>query len=202
MSGIATAVIGTSVVQGALQSRAADRAADAQVASSNEAIALQREQFEAIQELLAPYIEAGSGALGAQQDLLGLSGPEAQQAAIAQIQNSPQFSALVAQGEEGILQNAAATGGLRGGNTQGALAQFRPQVLNQLINQRFGQLGGLAQMGQNSAVGQGSFGQNMAGQVTNLIGQRGAAQAGEYLADAQAINTGIGGLTTALLGGF
>ena len=59
---------------------------------------------------------------------------------------------MVFQGENAMLQNAAATGGLRGGNLQGALAKFRPQVLSQLINQRMAQLGGLAGMGQQAAT--------------------------------------------------
>jgi hypothetical protein len=42
----------------------------------------QRRQFDAIQKLFRPYVEAGGGALARQLDLAGVSGPEAQQAAI------------------------------------------------------------------------------------------------------------------------
>lgn len=91
--------------------------------------------------------QAGLGSLQAQQALVGLLGPEAQQAAIAQLEASPQFQSLVAQGEAGILANAAATGGVRGGNTQAALAQFRPGLLSSIIEQQYARLGGLSGMG-------------------------------------------------------
>jgi hypothetical protein len=118
--------------------------------------------------------------------LIGLGGPEAQREAIAGIENSPQFQSLIRQGETGILQNAAATGGLRGGNVQGALAQFRPQVLSQLIDSQFGRLGSIAGMGQASAAGQANLSQQTGNNITNLLGQQGAAQAGLALAQGQA----------------
>jgi hypothetical protein len=148
MSWVATAVIGGSVISGVggymAQKSAAEEASGAQREASQAAIAEQRRQQAEMERLLAPYMQAGQGALTAQQNLLGLGGPEAQQAAIAQLESSPQFQAMMQQGESAILQNASATGGLRGGNTQAALAQFRPQLLSQLIQQQMGQLGGLA----------------------------------------------------------
>src|SRR5206468_3591196 len=74
------------------------------------------------------------GSLGAQQDILGLNGPDAQQAAINRLQTMPAFTSALTLGENRILQNASATGGLRGGNTQGALAYFAPSLLAQQIN--------------------------------------------------------------------
>jgi hypothetical protein len=96
----------------------------------------QRRQFDEIQKLLSPYVQAGTGAISGfqpfqeagaqafeqQQALAGLRGPEAQQAAIAQIEQSPFLQAQIRQGEEAMLQRASATGGLRGGNIQAALA--------------------------------------------------------------------------------
>lgn len=173
-------------------------AAKTQAAAAQSAIDLQREQFNKLQEILAPYLQAGTGALSAQQALLGLSGPEAQAQAIQQIQNSPEMAALTQQGQNAILANASATGGLRGGNTQAALSQFQPALLNQLINQRMGQLGGLSGMGQNTALGQGGFGQNYAGNVGNLVLQQGAYQAGGQMIAPNLLggllNTGFQGL--------
>jgi hypothetical protein len=101
---------------------------------------------------------------------------------------------LVGAGEEAMLQSAAATGGLRGGNTQAALAQFRPQVLSSLINQQYSRLGGLATMGQNSAVGVGNAGQVAAANIGNLYGQQGAAAAGSALASGQAFGNVMGSI--------
>lgn len=184
--GTAALGAGASIYSARQQSKAADKAARAQVAATESGIAEQRRQFDAIQALLAPYAEGGEEALQAQRALIGLAGANEQQQAITQLEQSPQFQALQQQGEESILQNAAATGGLRGGNTQAALAQFRPQMLSNLIQQQYANLGGLSSLGQNAAALTGNAGQNFANQVANLYGQQGAAQAGAAIARGQA----------------
>lgn len=198
MSGIATAVVAGSVITGYMASSAssdaAQTAADAQTQSSAAGIAEQRRQFDSIRELLKPYVDAGSGSLGAQKDLMGLNGAGAQKTAIAGIENSPEMAALTQQGENAMLQNASATGGLRGGNIQAALAKFRPQLLSQLIQQRFQNLGGITSIGQNAAAGTGNAGMNSANQITNLLQQQGAAQAGSALAAGNAQAQAWGGV--------
>lgn len=208
MSWIATAVIGGSVITGVggylAQKSAAEEASGAQRSASEAAIAEQRRQQAESERLLAPYMQAGQGALGQQQALLGLAGPEAQAAAIAQLEQSPQFQAMLQQGESAILQNASATGGLRGGNTQAALAQFRPAMLSQLIQQQMAQLGGLSAMGQQGAMGAAGFGQQSAANVGNLLGGIGQAQAGAAMAQGQGMANLFGGVGGALgtLGGL
>jgi hypothetical protein len=198
--------VGSSLLSSSMQSDAASDAAAAQSGAAQSGIEEQRRQFDAVQKLLAPYIQAGTGAIGGlkpfqeagaqafqqQQALAGLLGPEAQQAAVAQLEQSPELSALTRQGEEAMLQQASATGGLRGGNLQGALAQFRPQMLSGLIERQLGRLGGFAgtglgvtealyRGGQASATGQASMAQATGANVGNLLGQMGAAQAGGAL---------------------
>jgi hypothetical protein len=205
---VATAVIAGSVISGVggyfAQKSAAEEAAGAQRSASEAAIAEQRRQQAEMERLLSPYMQAGQGALGAQQALLGLGGPEAQQAAISQLEQSPQFQAMVEQGETAILQNASATGGLRGGNTQAALAQFRPQMLSQLIQQQMAQLGGMAGMGQQSALGAAGYGQQGAQGVMGQLGAMGQAQAGAAMAQGQGMANLFGGIGGALgtLGGL
>lgn len=172
----------------------AQAAAGTQAASAEAGIQEQRRQFDKIVELMSPYVGAGTGALGQQQALLGLTGAGAQQQAISGIEQSPQFLEMVRQGENALLQNASATGGLRGGNVQSALAQYRPQILSDLINQQYGRLGGLSQMGQAAAGGQASAGQSMASNVGNLLGQQGAAMAGGQLAASQVPSQAFGSL--------
>jgi hypothetical protein len=189
MSGVATAVVAGSVITGYMsskaQSKAASTAADAQTEASQAGIDEQRRQFEAVQALLKPYIEAGTWALGAQQNLIGLGGAAKQQEAIAALEQSPQFQMLQQQGENALLQQASATGGLRGGNTQAALAQFRPQLLSQLIESQYGKLSGLTGIGQASAAGQAAAAQQQGSDIASLLGQQGAAQAGAALAAGQ-----------------
>jgi hypothetical protein len=190
MSGIATAVVVGSVATGVMSSRAqkkaANAAAGAQMEASEMGVEEQRRQFDAIQKLLKPYADAGLSGLSGQQDLIGINGTKAQQAAIGNINNSAEMQTYLQQGENAILQNASATGGLRGGNTQAALAQFRPQLLNQLINQRYQNLAGMTSLGQNAAAGTGNAGMQAASNISNLYQQSGAAQAGAALAHGQA----------------
>jgi hypothetical protein len=170
-------------ITGAKQAgEAAERAGQTQAGAAQAGIEEQRRQFDALIELMAPYVQAGQGAMGQQQALIGLQGAEAQKKAISGFEQSPLFQAMTQQGENAILQNASATGGLRGGNVQGALAEFRPQVLNALIEQQYGRLGGISSMGQASAAGQAASGLTSASNIGNLLANQGAAIAGGQMA--------------------
>lgn len=186
---------GASILGGAMQSDAAGDAADAQTASAEAGIAEQRAAREELRRLLQPYTQAGVPALDQMQALLGLGGANAQQQAIGGIESSPAFMAAMQQGENALLQNASATGGLRGGNVQAALAQFRPQLLAQEIENRYSRLGGLASLGQQSAAGVGTAGINVGSNIGNLLAQQGAAQAGASLAQGQAFGNALGGIS-------
>lgn len=211
MSWVAVAVAGAGIVGSVITadaaSSAADTAANAQTGASNAGIAQQNKQFEAIQKLLQPYVTAGTGALGQQQNLTGLNGADAQQSAIDALQKSPAFTSAQQLGERSILANASATGGLRGGNTQAALAQFSPALLAQTINDQYARLGGLTSIGQNAAAGVGNAGMQTGNNVTQLLGQIGSAQAGNALAQGRATAGWVNGATGALgtfagMGGF
>lgn len=191
-------LIGATVGGGLLQSSAANKATNAQTAADAAAIEEQRRQFDAMQKLVQPYVEAGTPALQGILDIVGLGGAGTQQAAISQQEQSPFFQALAAQGENALLQNASATGGLRGGNIQGALGQFRPNLLNQFIEQQYGRLGGIAQMGQNSATGVGTAGMNMASNIGNITQNTGQAQAAGALAQGNIWGNAAGTLGGAL----
>jgi hypothetical protein len=169
-------------------------AAATQAASAQQGVNQQQQMLEAFQKVLAPYVNAGTGALTAQQNLLGLNGNDAQQSAIAALQSSPQFQALKKQGEDSILANASATGGLRGGNVQGALAQFSPALLAQIIQQQFGNLGGIASNGENAAAGVGNAGLQTGQNIANLFQQQGAATAGGQIAQGGVARQGFGDL--------
>jgi hypothetical protein len=143
----------------------------------------------------------------------GLTGQEAQAQAIEKIAQSPLLAELTRQGEEALLQNRAATGGLRGGNTQGALAQFRPAMLQAEIDKYYGRLAGLSGVGQQSILSSPTMGQaggypsqyptssSLPGLYGNLAGAAGiqpsaASQGGVN----QALIGGIGQLGGTVLG--
>lgn len=190
---LAIGLVGTAASASA-QKKAASSAAAAQTQASEAGIAEQARQFDAVRELLKPFVETGTDAQRALANLAGLGGAEAQQAAIQGIEQSPELASMVSQGEQAILANAAATGGLRGGNTQAALAKFRPAMLSQQIATQYGRLGGLASMGQASAAGQAAAAQQFGANVSDLLQQSGAAQAGAALARGQATANMWGGI--------
>ena len=179
-------VAGSQLLGSSMQAKAAGSAAETQAGAAQAGIEEQRRQFDAMQELLKPYTEAGTPALEAQQAFLGLRGPEAERAAIDRIRGGETFKALSQQGEEAMLQRASATGGLRGGNIQGALAQFRPQLLSSLIEEQYGRLGGMTKLGLSSAAGVGAAGMETGTNVSNLLASQGAARAGGQLGEAKA----------------
>lgn len=136
---------------------AAQRAGRAGEISQFELSQLAKAAPGALRELQT-FSEVGQNALMMQQALSGAAGPQIQKQVIANIEQSPEFQTMARQGEAAILQNASATGGLRGGNVQAALAQYRPQLLNQFIQQKYQQLGGLAQAGLETSRGLTSLG--------------------------------------------
>ena len=229
MSFVASAIAVVGVGNAVIQGNAASRASRAQVQGAEAGIAEQRRQFDLAQQVLAPYVAAGTEALTglkpytevgpealAQQRILaGLEGPEKQREAINALAANPEFQALPRQGEEALLQRASATGGLRGGNIQGALAQYRPQMLQNYIEQQYGRLGGLtalgqttsqniAQLGQASAAGQAANALQTGANIANLYGDIGAARAGNALAQGQMFGNILGSVSRfggSLLGG-
>lgn len=205
----AVAAAGASLVGGMMasdaQSSAASSAAGAQTYNAELAVAEQRRQFDALRELLAPYNAVGTPALEGQKNLIGLNGTGQQSDAISAIANGPEMAALMKQGENAILSNASATGNLRGGNTQAALATFRPQLLAQLIQQKYANLGGLTTLGQNSAVGVGNAGMASANSVSQLFNQIGASQSGAAMAQGRndaSLISGISGTLGTLAGKY
>ena len=166
--------------------RAAQAAAGVQAQSSLAGIDEQRRQFDISQEQAAPFREAGVGALGQQQALLGLSGQEAQQAAFTGLEESAGQRFIRDRQERSLLRNASATGGLGGGNVQTALQQQAAGFAQQDIQNQFSRLGQLSGQGQAATTNIAQLGGQTASNISNLLGQEGAARASGILAPAQA----------------
>lgn len=311
---VASAVIGAgaSIYSGKKASSAARKAAAAQQRGQDAALEEQRRQFDAIREILAPYVQAGRpeltqpyisagpGAIQQMQRLAGLGGEQARQQAIIDIRQSPQFTQLsditkekideynrtrdqlrkrvkgennlaafdlatnagvrdiqsqgyaqqqallqpvlqdkqyeqmgidqqrqaiqqieqgplyqelAKQGEEAILASASATGRRGSEGTQSALARYRPQLLNQLIEQQYARLGGLTNvgqvasqnllnLGQASAAGQAAGGIQSGNAIAGLLSSQGAAQAAGITGAGAAQAGGISGVGNAISGGI
>lgn len=249
MPGPAVAGAVGSVASGVIGSNSAKKAANAQSRTADAQIAESRRQFDLVQQLLSPYVQAGTKGLGGMLALMGIGGREAnnltvqaipgrgrrdpvtyrvgdktfasqqeaqayatansttaisdqdaQQAEIDKITGGAQFGELTRQGEYAIQANASSTGGLRGGNTQAALAQYRPALLQSLIDRQLANYGGLASSGQNAAAMTGTAAQNTGAQVNAALGDKGAAQAGGFLAAGQAWQNAGSGIISTLSG--
>lgn len=191
----AVATIGAGIYGANQQKKAASQAAKAQTQANDASIAEQQRQYDNYQKLVNPYINAGYSALGNQQDLLGLNGYGQQQAALNNIQNSPFLQSAYKQAENAIMQHAAATGGLRGGNIQEALADNRMNMFNTAYKDQLQNLGNIVTTGQNSATNTGTQGMQMAGNIGNLLANKGEAQGGYALAKGQATSGLVNNLT-------
>jgi hypothetical protein len=155
--------------------KAAEKAAAGQATAAEQGTAEVRRQFDITQEQLQPFQQAGVSALEQQQALIGLGGQEAQQQAFAGLEESRGQQFLRERGQKNLLRNAAAIGGIGGGNVREALVQQGVGFAQQDIQNQFGRLGQIAGQGQAAATNVGQFGAQAAGQISQGI--QGAAQA-------------------------
>lgn len=175
---------------GADDAKAVKEGSAADVKDINKGIGVVEDASAASQGGLDPYAQAGADSVAQMRALAGLDGDQAQQAALASMQNDPTFLAAVQQQEQAILANGSATGGLRGGNMQDALANNRSALFGAFLQNRMGQLGQMSGQGQQAATQQGMFGMQGAGGLADLFGQRGAATAGGIIGQQAAWSQG------------
>jgi hypothetical protein len=190
----AWAGVGLAAAGGIASANASGKAADAAAGGDKQAMLLQMQTQQQLMNMLKPYRKAGTKGLNGQLDLLGLNGNDAQGAAIKALEGSPQFTSLVKSGENALLQNASATGGLRGGNTSAALAQFRPQMLSQIIESQYGKLAGLSALGENAAAQTGNNMQNSANNISGLLSNIGQTKGQGIVAQGQGYADMLGGV--------
>jgi hypothetical protein len=190
------------------------------VGLTEKSVAEQRAAFDRMMALMSPYAQAGVPAIGGfgtyqtaglgavptlekyaavgvpaleqQQAIAGLLGPERQRQAIASIEQGAGYQAQVQAGEKAILQGASATGGLRGGNVQLALGQYRPALLQQAIENQYSRLGGLTALGGTVARDLATSGQG----ATEFLARAGQAAAAGQAAGGSSSASAIGNLFT------
>lgn len=176
---VGAAAIGaaSSILGGITGGKGAKKAAKIQAAAYQKGLDQQQAQWEQTQQNFAPFLQGGTQGLEAYLGLLGLRGSGLQGQMINDIKGGPEFASLYDTGADTILQNAAATGGLRGGNTQNSLAQFGSGLLSSLIQQRLGNYGGLISVGSGAAGNLGNLGAQNSAQASQLLAQQGGANA-------------------------
>ncbi len=87
-------------------------------------------------EAYKPYTTAGLNAFNTNVENGNKNQEQIYADFLNQDQNSPLYQSIMKAQENTLLNNAAATGGVRGGNTQAALARLAPDVLEKLMSQR------------------------------------------------------------------
>jgi len=191
------------IIGGNKQAKAAKRAADLQFQAAEKGIAETARQFDLTRADFASEQQLGEEGIGGYRRLLGLDGAESQQSEIDALRGSPLYQSLYGNGRDAILANAAATGGLRGGNTQGALYRMGEDTLSSVIRQQLGDYASTIGIGMGSDQAIGNFGANAVTQQNQLRNQGAGA-----LAQSQLVRGGIaaqnwnnaGGLLDSALG--
>jgi hypothetical protein len=120
------------------------------------------------QNMLQPYREQGGQASQLQAALSGALGREAQAKAFQDYVSSPGVEFATRMGEQGITRNAAALGGLGGGNVRRELMEFGTGMATQDFGNQFNRLGDLANRGYGAATTGAGLQQSAAGIESNL----------------------------------
>lgn len=169
----AAALAGGSLVSGLFGANAAKKAAQSQTDAAKYASDIQMQMFNRGLEMNEPFRQAGIGGL---QSLIDLGRQEDKPFSFdyGAYFNSPEYAALSSQQQAQTLANVGATGGLRSGNSQAALATIAPQ---------------LAQQGRQNAMSEYSLNQaalmDRYNRLQGIVGlglgvsQQGASQAGQ-----------------------
>lgn len=165
-----------SLVGGSKQKKASRKAEAALIAAYEKGIAEQNRQFDQTREDYAPARNLLAPSVSGLADLVGVNGVDAQALGLDAVRNSPIMAALLRSGEEGIIQNASATGGLRGGDTQRSLADFRADTFSNELQSQMQRLAGLTGIGMGATDSVANFGANKANALTNLFAQQGGAR--------------------------
>lgn len=211
---------GASILTSSNSASAANSAASAQENAAAQQQATTMAMFNQTQANLQPYMQAGTGALTALQQGLGLApgnGPSGAnggllapfQPTMAQLEGTPGYQFTKQQGLEAAQNGFAAQGlGSSGAAVKGATnyaeglasTTYQQQFQNYLTQnqQLYNMLGGVSGSGQNAAAGLGALSLNASGQINSALGQAGAASAAGTVGAANAVNSGINGITGSL----
>jgi hypothetical protein len=135
--------LGKDLIGGYMNSRAADKATDAQVAATERAIALSE-----------PWRRAGATSLNKLQDVLGFNGAGKAQSSLML---DPSYKFRVDEGAKQLERRAASRGRLLSGATDKALVRYGQDMASQEYTNSVNRLLALAGLGQTSAATNANF---------------------------------------------
>jgi hypothetical protein len=202
IGGTGVAILGSSIIGGLTSSNAANTQANA----ANNATATQQAMFGQTQKNIAPFVQGGQAAIG-QLGTPGMQDYLTHQFTAADLNAnmSPGYEFARTQGLRAVGNAAGVTGSLVGGNAQQGAANYAENLANTYYQNAFqnyqtqrsnifNQLYSIAGLGSNAAVGQGTIGANVGGNLANTITGAGNALAAGQVGTANAITGGIGNI--------
>lgn len=169
------------LIGGGKQKKASKKAAQFQYDAMMKGIEEEARQFNITREDFAPYQAFGRSGIEGYGDLVGFNGDEEQLRAITALRETPLYRSLYGAGEEAVLANASATGGLRGGNTQHSLFDLGEDTLSRLIERQLANFGGAIGVGAGATGSVAGFGANSIARQNLLRNEGAAAKAGDVL---------------------
>lgn len=207
----AAAIVGSALVGGAVSSRAAKRAAQAQTQAADQAAQVQREIFAKQTELQEPFRQAGMTAQNELMRLLGIGGDETaadygivgRPFTAEQMEMDPGYAFRLAEGEKALERMQSARGQLLGGGAIRAGVRYGQEMGSQeymnafnraqaLMGTRLGTLGSLYGGGQAAAQQVAGQAGQMGTNVSNIMLGAGQARASGYLGQANALAQALG----------
>lgn len=168
-----------------------NKAGEAQVRAAQKGMAISKEQFEATQKNLQPFMHFGTGFLPQLGETMA---PLDRKQELQAYYQSPEFNMMsdVARGQQ--LAAAEATGGLGSTTTGNVLASIAPQLGQKYLGSRmaeqtdlYNRLMGGVNVGLGAATSTGASGQQYSSQASDLLAEQGAAEAGAALAPFQTL---------------
>lgn len=160
------------------QSKAAKQGAQAAQAGTDAAIAEQRRQYDQTRTDQAPWLQAGTGALG---QLGALNGGD-----FSSFQSSPDFKYAMDSSLGSLDRYAASRGAYNAGGTDADRMKLASGLASQNYNNYYNRIAGIAGLGQNSAQNLAGYGANMANQIGGQYNNLANAQASSYQNQANA----------------
>jgi hypothetical protein len=215
MSGIATAIVGSALIGGAVSSRGASKASKAQTQAADQAAQVQKEIFERQTELQEPFRQAGITSQNELMRMLGLGGEAGTPGygsigapfTAEQMQADPGYAFRLAEGEKALGRMQSARGQYLGGGAIRAGARYGQEMGSQeymnafnraqaLMGTRLGTLGSLYGAGQAAAQQVAGQAGQMGTNVGNLMVGAGQARASGYLGQSNALSQALGQAAT------
>lgn len=140
---------------------------------------------------LSPYREAGTGSLLQQQNLLGLNGQNAANAAMSTYQTSPGYQWQVSEGLRGVDAGAAAKGLTRSGANEKAELSYAQELANTDFSNYYNRLNSMTGTGASAAAGQATANTTTGQEVATTATNAGTAQSSIYGNEASGLSSTI-----------